>query len=217
MLKKIVPSSLFCGFALILAGCSTATKSAKVPDYMLDSSYYNEIAKFDYSDSINDLLASISRYEGSSAGGDCSGLVSLINSKNDDIYFDPSNLHKYMISHRKSEGIYNLYAKNGNIIYKNPKPGDLIFFHNTTSSTKNSKKKHITHIGVIKEVYKDGRVSFVHNTRGKNKVAYMNILEKNTHKKGSQTQNSYIISCKRGDYSCLTSNRFAGFGTVMAR
>lgn len=202
-------------FAIILAGCSTKQSSvSKAPDFMLSDNYFGEIVEFDYNENIGDLLNSVYKYEGSGAGGDCSGFITLLNSKNDEIYFNPNELHKHMTSYRKSEGIYNLYAANKGIFYKDPKPGDLIFFHNTTNNTKNSKKKHITHIGVIRDVYKDGRVSFVHNTRGKNKIDFMNLNRKNVNKTGSITQNSYIVRCKRGDSRCLASNKFAGYGRV---
>lgn len=205
----------FAVLAAVLTGCSIKQNNApKAPEFMLNDDYFGEIVEFDYNESISDLLNSVYKYEGSRAGGDCSGFITLLNAKNDEIYFNPNELYKHMTSYRKSEGIYNLYASNGDIIYKNPKPGDLIFFHNTTSKTKNSKRKIITHIGVVRDVYKDGRVSFVHFASGRNKIDFMNLNRKNVNKTGSTTQNSYIIRCKRGNSSCLASNRFAGYGRV---
>ncbi|NLY03595.1 MAG: C40 family peptidase [Campylobacter sp.] len=216
MIRNIILNFLFSTIAVFMVGCSTTgSKTARVPGYMFDDNYMSEIMEFDYNNNIKSLLSSVNGYEGSRAGGDCSGFVSLLNEKNGGIFFSPSDVDAHMTSSRKSEGIYNLYSANGDISYKDPRPGDLIFFYNTTSNTKNSSKKHITHLGVIKDVYANGRISFVHHSSGKNIVSYMNTLKKNTFQsKDGVVENSYLVRCRGGDTSCLASNRFAGFGMV---
>ena len=89
-----------------------------------------------------------------------------------------------------------------------------MFFNNTTSQTKGKNKQTITHLGIIDRIEDDGTIRFIHNTRGKNKSGFINLFQKNSHKIGGKEVNSYIVACKGGDATCLTSNRFAGFGKV---
>lgn len=157
----------------------------------------------------------IDKYTNTTTGGDCSGFITVLNSEFDNIYFDPNTIHKYFTKGRgKSQAIYNLYKKNDKLYFKNPKVGDLIFFQNTTSWTKGSINGHITHMGIIRDIEDGGRVKFVHNMRGYNKVSFMNRNKKDTYRVKNRTENSYIARCKRDDYSCLTSHRFAGYGRV---
>ena len=114
----------------------------------------------------------------------------------------------------KSQAIYNFYKKRNLISQTSPKLGDLVFFNNTTSQTKGKNKQTITHLGIIDRIEDDGTIRFMHNTRGKNKSGFINLFQKNSHKIGGKEVNSYIVACKGGDATCLTSNRFAGFGKV---
>ena len=162
------------------------------------------------------LLNSIDSYVGKKEGGDCSGFVSLINKKNNRIYFNEENLlNFYSKRGLKSEAIFNLYEKNGLIFQDEPKVGDLIFFNNTTNNTKKLKNKYIiTHVGIITDIGIDGTIKFIHNMRSVNKAGFINLNKKNTHKHGKKEINSYVVSCKNKNSSCLSSNRFAGFGRV---
>lgn len=204
---KIVLCSL--AFSLFMAGCAEKNNALTIGD----ASISDELA-FKLNPETWALLSSIDRKTGKRIGGDCSGFITVLNDRNDNIYFDSSELMEHMSGGGKSAGIYRLYAANNAISTENPRPGDLIFFYNTTSRTKNSKKKQITHIGVVRDVYKDGRVGFIHNTRGRNQLDYMNLKKNNTHRAGTKIENSYIVSCARGDSSCLSANRFAGFGKI---
>ena len=165
------------------------------------------------------LLNLLQGYIGKRDGGDCSGFVTLINHKFHRDFFDEKELDKFYTKHGlKSEAMFKLYESKNLIAFDNPKVGDLIFFNNTTRSTKNNKKtKIITHVGIVSSVEKDGTVGFTHNSRGKNAVDFMNLKNKNTRKKGNKELNSYVVSCKNNNTSCLASNRFAGFGKVGVR
>ena len=165
------------------------------------------------------LLNLLQGYIGKRDGGDCSGFVTLVNKKLNRDFFDEKELDKFYTKHGlKSEAMFKLYESKNLIAFDDPKVGDLIFFTNTTRSTKNNKKaKIITHVGIVSSVEKDGTVGFTHNARGKNMVDFMNLKNKNTRKKGKKELNSYVVSCKNNNLSCLASNRFAGFGKAGVR
>ena len=165
------------------------------------------------------LLNLLQGYIGKRDGGDCSGFVTLINKKFNRDFFDEKELDKFYTKRGlKSEAMFKLYESKNLISFDDPQVGDLIFFNNTTRSTKNNKKaKIVTHVGIVSSVEKDGTVAFTHHTKGKNMVDFMNLNDKNTRKKGKKELNSYVVSCKNKSTSCLASNRFAGFGKVGAR
>ncbi len=165
------------------------------------------------------LLNLLQGYIGKRDGGDCSGFVTLVNKKLNRDFFDEKELDKFYTKHGlKSEAMFKLYESKNLIAFDDPKVGDLVFFNNTTRSTKNNKKtKIITHVGIVSSVEKDGTVGFTHNSRGKNAVDFMNLKNKNTRKKGKKELNSYVVSCKNNNLSCLASNRFAGFGKAGVR
>ncbi len=165
------------------------------------------------------LLNLLQGYIGKRDGGDCSGFVTLVNKKLNRDFFDEKELDKFYTKHGlKSEAMFKLYESKNLIAFDDPKVGDLVFFNNTTRSTKNNKKaKIVTHVGIVSSVEKDGTVGFTHHARGKNAVDFMNLKNKNTRKKGEKELNSYIVSCKNNNASCLASNRFAGFGKASVR
>ncbi|MGP1484832.1 MAG: NlpC/P60 family protein [Campylobacter sp.] len=162
----------------------------------------------------HNLIDIMERYLGKKDGRDCSGFVSLINKKFDHTFFSEKQLSKFYTKQGlKSEAMFRLYESKKSIVFDNPQIGDLIFFNNTTRNTKNNKKsKIVTHVGIISGIDKDGTVAFMHNTRGINAVGYMNLNDKNTYKINKREINSYIVACKSKSVSCLTSNRFSGFG-----
>lgn len=165
------------------------------------------------------LLNLLQGYIGKRDGGDCSGFVTLVNKKLNRDFFDEKELDKFYTKYGlKSEAMFKLYESKNLIAFDDPKVGDLVFFNNTTRSTKNNKKaKIVTHVGIVSSVEKDGTVGFTHHARGKNAVDFMNLKNKNTRKKGNKELNSYVVSCKNNNTSCLASNRFAGFGKASIR
>ena len=165
------------------------------------------------------LLNLLQGYIGKRDGGDCSGFVTLVNKKLNRDFFDEKELDKFYTKHGlKSEAMFKLYESKNLIAFDDPKVGDLVFFNNTTRSTKNNKKaKIVTHVGIVSSVEKDGTVGFTHHARGKNAVDFMNLKNKNTRKKGNKELNSYVVSCKNNNTSCLASNRCAGFGKASVR
>ena len=164
------------------------------------------------------LLDLMQKYIGKKDGGDCSGFVTLINRQFSLNLFDENELDKFYTARGlKSEAMFRLYESRNLISFENPEVGDLIFFNNTTKSTKNNKKaKIITHVGIVSSVEKDGTVGFTHHAKGKNAVDFMNLNDKNVRKNGKKELNSFVATCKDKSVSCLASNRFAGFGKTHA-
>lgn len=164
------------------------------------------------------LLNLLQGYIGKRDGGDCSGFVTLINRQFSLNLFDENELDKFYTARGlKSEAMFRLYESKNLISFENPEVGDLIFFNNTTKSTKNNKKaKIITHVGIVSSVEKDGTVGFTHHAKGKNAVDFMNLNDKNVRKNGKKELNSFVATCKDKSLSCLASNRFAGFGKTHA-
>ena len=200
--------------AVFICGCVGLPKKAPQSDVYAPSvsesknaNVKKKIAQSEISGRLNEnglrLLDLMQDYLGKKDGGDCSGFVSLINKKFRDSFFNEKELHKFYTARGlKSEAMFRLYESKNLISFENPEVGDLIFFNNTTKNTKNNKKaKIITHV-----------VGFTHNTRGKNAVHFMNLNEKDTHKKGKKELNSYVVACKSKSAACLAANRFAGYG-----
>ncbi|AGZ81749.1 NlpC/P60 family protein [Campylobacter fetus] len=190
--------------ALILAGCSFKTTPPTS----------QSAGKFDQYEFNNVYNVNLSKYMNKKLGKDCSGFVSLVNEDSNSIYFNSSELDNFYDKEgRKSQAIFNLYQSQNKIYFIDPKPGDLVFFSNTTHNTKTSKQKKITHLGIIQDINSNGTISFVHNTSGKNIKSVMNLKYKNSHIINGKKVNAYIIT-KCQSQSCLVSNKFAGFGKV---
>ena len=211
--------------AVFICGCVGLPKKAPQIDVYASSvsesknaDVKKKIAQSEVSGRLNEnglrLLDLMQDYLGKKDGGDCSGFVTLIKKKFRDSFVNEKELHKFYTARGlKSEAMFRLYESKNLISFENPEVGDLIFFNNTTKNTKNNKKaKIITHVGIVSSVEKDGTVGFTHNTRGKNAVHFMNLDEKDTHKKGKKELNSYVVACKSKSAACLAANRFAGYG-----
>lgn len=207
---------------LILSGCSTKS----IDPYGEQNSYDNIGSKyqkndttsgynFNYNQAADEFYGiNLSKYLNKKLGNDCSGFVSLVNEDSKSLYFDENIVNNFYDKNgRKSQAIFNLYKSQNKISYTDPKPGDLVFFNNTTSRTNKSKNKAITHLGIIDKVESNGTITFIHNINGKNIKSVMNLKHKNTHKLNGKKINAYII-LKCQTPACLISNKFAGFGKV---
>ena len=217
--------TLVCLFLALFSGCATTNKNPNVKasndaDFKCKPYYctaYNTL-NYDFFAKKSNLGKELGLldYVNTRIGVDCSGLVSVINDKNDNLFFDTKDLVAHFSSGRKSQAIFDLYKSQEKIFFSSPNPGDLVFFNNTTKRTKGGKQKLITHIGVITDVGTNGQIEFLHNIGGKNVISAMNLNNPNTHKIGNKKINAYLISrCKTS--SCLASNRFSGFGRVVAQ
>ncbi|RAZ52441.1 NlpC/P60 family protein [Campylobacter hyointestinalis] len=202
----------------ILSGCSTKSIDPKQNSYdNADSKYQKNDTTSGYNynqDADGFYNINLSKYLNKKLGNDCSGFVSLVNEDSKSLYFDENIVNNFYDKNgRKSQAIFNLYKSQNKISYTDPKPGDLVFFNNTTSRTNKSKNKAITHLGIIDKVESNGTITFMHNINGKNIKSVMNLNHKNTHKLNGKKINAYII-LKCQTPACLISNKFAGFGKV---
>ncbi|ANE35865.1 hypothetical protein CIG11343_0832 [Campylobacter iguaniorum] len=155
----------------------------------------------------------LSKYLNKKVGRDCSGLVTLINNENNELYFNSKELDNFYDKHgRKSQALFNMYKAENKIAFDEPKLGDLVFFNNTTKGTRKLKENRITHVGIVDKIEPNGTVTFLHNINGKNIRSVMNLKYKNTHKLNGKKINAYITRCN--NTSCLVSNKFAGFGKI---
>lgn len=194
---------------------ATSLEKSRVQNSVAEATQ-SKIGGFDVKEKA--LLDLMQKYIGKKDGGDCSGFVTLINRQFSLNLFDENELDKFYTARGlKSEAMFRLYESKNLISFENPEVGDLIFFNNTTKSTKNNKKaKIITHVGIVSSVEKDGTVGFTHHAKGKNAVDFMNLNDKNVRKNGKKELNSFVATCKDKSASCLASNRFAGFGKTHA-
>ncbi|MBE3021346.1 C40 family peptidase [Campylobacter sp. RM13119] len=227
MLKR---SIVLATLIVLFTGCATLNQNKKLPineviktDVPLqkkeEQTYLEAYLDKDKQDTREhkNFGSFFNKYLNTKIGGDCSGFISVVNKKHENMYFDEKSISKhYDKSGRKSKAIFNLYSSKKQISFTEPRVGDLIFFANTLgrAAGKNKDKSNITHIGIVTEVAKDGTVKFIHNYSGKITHSYMNLRQKNTYKIGKKEINSYMLRCKSNKTSCLASNRFAGYGIV---
>lgn len=211
--KSSIPAAALTKQSQIQA--ETSLEKSKIQNSATEATQ-SKIGGFDLKEKT--LLDLMQKYIGKKDGGDCSGFVTLINRQFSLNLFDENELDKFYTARGlKSEAMFRLYESKNLISFENPEIGDLIFFNNTTKSTKNNKKaKIITHVGIVSSVEKDGTVGFTHHAKGKNAVDFMNLNDKNARKNGKKELNSFVATCKDKSASCLASNRFAGFGKTHA-
>ncbi|ARR00719.1 MULTISPECIES: hypothetical protein [Campylobacter] len=202
---------IFLTFTIIFSGCSIKSIDTQSTQNIQDinirnqEAYQNHMKEYEYT-------LNLSKYIGKKSA-DCSALITTISVKNDDIYSLSDLSLYYSRDGRRSQAIYNLYKSKNQINHHLASPGDLIFFNNTTKSTRGKKSHNITHIGVVKKIKDDGTIVFLHNLKGKNVLSVMNLEYKDFHKVDGNKVNAYIIAnCKSS--SCLVSNRFSGFGKI---
>ena len=112
---------------------------------------------------------------------DCSGLVSASYAKaGRELRGSPKTMHAQ--------------AKKENVLSTTPHPGDVVFFDNTFDKNKNGKfDDPITHVGIVEEVFADGRISMLHIGSKRVSRIYLDLKNPNTYKnKEGSIRNSYL-------------------------
>ncbi|MCQ4034493.1 C40 family peptidase [Kaistella montana] len=139
-----------CGSSKTVVKRSSPTKTvAKSPDLKTLSSHYSG----NINGQIKEILKDAEKYLGApykyagntSAGFDCSGLVSKVFDEND----------KKLP--RRSEDQSNTGKE---ISIKEAKPGDLVFFATSGGS-------RVSHVGIVQDIGNDGEVKFIHASTSK--------------------------------------------------
>ncbi len=146
--------------AAIMVSCGSAknvvvkreapTKTVKRAENLnvLESNYYGKNSAL-----VSELISDAQKYLGApykyagntSAGFDCSGLVTKV--------FNENNL----TLPRRSED----QSKTGvEIKIKEAKPGDLVFFATAGGS-------RVTHVGIVHDIGRDGEIKFIHSSTSK--------------------------------------------------
>lgn len=112
--------------------------------------------------------------------------------------------------------IYRFVQRYGQIYKENPKPGDLVFFHNTYNRSGSGRMNDaLTHIGIIEKV--DGEiVHFVHHMGHSIIRSRMNLQKPklSRHPQTSERINHVLRRAQRGQRSYTAAELFAGFGRL---
>lgn len=148
-------------------------------------------------------------------GLDCSGFVTLVNKESSEPFFKNQELTEHFEDSRRSLAIYNLLAEHKRTFQSLPKKGDLIFFANTLKKyAKNKGEDNITHIGIVTKIDEDETVHFIHHTKGKNLMGYMNQNYPTTALYNGKTVNSYMEKCSANNAKCLAPSYFSAYGNI---
>ncbi|MDD3342890.1 MAG: CHAP domain-containing protein [Sulfurospirillaceae bacterium] len=148
-------------------------------------------------------------------GGDCSGFVNLVNKESDFAFYNAEELVNFYEDARRSLAIYNLLNDQNRTFDTNPKIGDLVFFANTVKKyAKQRAEDNITHIGIVTQVDSDHTVHFIHNTRGRNKIGYLNLDYPTSPQHEGKNVNSYMEKCQTNSHKCLAPSYFSAYGAI---
>lgn len=146
---------------------------------------------------------------------DCSGFVeAVLDRTGHDL---PGFSRSYDIQANGVRQIYEYVRRSGTISTKKmPKPGDLVFFSNTYDLNGDRKfSDHLTHIGIVTNIDRDGTISFVHVTRSKMKTDFMNLYKPDVYEENGKILNSYLRRAqKNSSQPVLTAQLFDFFGTL---
>jgi len=112
--------------------------------------------------------------------------------------------------------IYRRARSAGAVHRKTPKPGDLVFFHETYDRNRDGQRNDgLTHLGVIESVERDGTVVFVHRGGSGVKRARMNLAQPMKRQtKTGQVLNDYIRRAEDGQRARFASELFSGYASA---
>ncbi len=96
-----------------------------------------------------------------------------------------------------------------------PSPGDLVFFNETYDRNRDGRLNDgLTHVGLVESVDDDGTVRVLHRV-DRGVVRYrMNLKHPGTRMQGGVAVNDYLRSASAKGPAKLTSQLFAGFGSL---
>lgn len=196
-----------CSLAFLLSGCST-----KEP---LPAQNEIFVTKDDMPKR-HEIVANALKHKDKKDGGDCSGFVSLVNKESAYPYFSPNELNEHFEDARRSLAIYNLLDSRNRLHTTKPVIGDLIFFANTIKKYAKGKSiDNITHIGIVTKIDADETIHFLHHTKGRNLMGYMNLTQPKLSVNNGKTINSYMEKCSISQsHECLAPSYFSAYGRI---
>jgi len=163
-----------------------------------------------------EIVANALKHKDKKDGGDCSGFVSLVNKESGYPYFSTVELNEHFEDARRSLAIYNLLESQNRLHYDKPTIGDLIFFANTVKKyAKGKGVDNITHIGIVTKIDADETVHFLHHTKGRNLMGFMNLTQAKVAILDGKTINSYLEKCSVSQsHACLAPSYFSAYGRI---
>jgi len=207
---KVIPYFIFSLF-FIFTGCSLKYPIVEAPEVEAVSVKIEEEMR-------KTIVANALKYLNKKDGRDCSGFVSLINSKNGEPYYKISELSNFFTNDYRSKAIYNVVKAGARITKKEiPQIADLIFFSDTLEKTKrNVGTTNITHVGIVTKIDEDGTIHFIHHSRGKNIMGAMNEKYPEVAKLKDKNINTYMKKCdpKKPKQECLSPFFFTAYGGI---
>lgn len=143
---------------------------------------------------------------------DCSGTIRAIFTK------AQIKLGGVIKDHQDNDvkAIYRYVKKYGNIVSNNPRPGDLVFFHNTYDRSRNGRMNDaLTHVGMVEKV-KGSTVYFVHHLGQSIIRSRMDLsMPDKTINPVSNERVNQILRRAQGPYRAYTAAElFAGYGRL---
>jgi len=204
---KVYPLFL-CSLMFLLSGCST--KEPLPPQQQTPVLTKDELPKR------KEIVSNALKHKDKRDGGDCSGFVALVNKESAYPYFEPKELNEHFEDARRSLAMYNLLESHKRLHWEKPLIGDLIFFANTVKKyAKGNHADNITHIGIVTKIDADETVHFLHHTRGKNVMGYMNLTKPKLAIQEGKTLNSYMEKCSISQsHECLAPSYFSAYGSI---
>ena len=132
------------------------------------------------------------------ARDDCSGFVELVY-RNEHVPLDGS-----------SEELRRIAARRHALRFRRGRPGDLVFFRNTTGS-----REGITHVGIVDSVARDGEATFVHRTNSGVVRSRLDLRRPRIERDArGRVHNDILRRAHRGSRARLTGELFAGFAAA---
>jgi len=195
-----------CGVLVaVLSGCVTAPVPSTEPKTPDD-------ARFAVVRTAESLVGKKQfEWNGQRFNGDCVGFVRLVYAEN--------GIDLYRMRGRSSasgvETVFEYVRHFGSIHQDSPRPGDLVFFHDTYDRNRDGLVNDgLTHIGIVKGVESDGTVEVIHRVQ-RGVVRYrMNIAHPLDRTRDGRVINDYLRRDHDG-HSVTAGELFAAYATVI--
>lgn len=142
---------------------------------------------------------------------DCVGFVRLV--------YESLGIDLFAVSQgrRGENGVTAIWrrARAARAIHQRPRPGDIVFFHETYDRNHDGKRDDgLTHVGIVESVAEDGTVTFVHRGNSGIHRSKLNLRFPRVHRDRSGEVVNDILRPKMGKRRAYTAGElFSGFAT----